>query len=174
MKNKDYSIPDIIPLGLSEGRFEVKSQDFRQSEPDKSASEAAEWRTTSDKRARVGYFGARYEVYVVTDDSGKIPHVHIRRTMEKEKVSEVCVRLDIPGYFHHGQSTAVLNASESEAFDAFMNAKPEIGRYDTNYELAVDMWNLNNADSAFSPRLQNGNAVIPDYTLLKQKVQRRT
>ena len=167
MKNKAYSIPDFIRPGLSEVKTEVKSQDFIQSGPYKSAPEAAEWRTTSDKRARVGYFGARYEVYVVTDDSGKIPHVHIRRTMEKEKVSEVCVRLDSPGYFHHGQSTAVLNAPESEAFTAFMNAKPEIGKYDTNYELAVDMWNLNNADSAFSPRLQNGNAVIPDYTLLK-------
>ena len=167
MKNKDYSIPDIIPLGLSEGRFEFKSQDFRQAEEDKSASEAAEWRTTSDKKARVGYFGARYEVYVVTDDPEKVPHVHIRGTVEKEKVSEVCVRLDSPVYFHHGQSTAILNASENEAFAAFMNAKPQIGRYDTNYELAVDLWNLNNADSSFCPRLQNGNAVIPDYTLLK-------
>lgn len=167
MKNKAYSISDFIRPGLSEVSVEVKVQDFRQAEQDKSASEAAEWRTTSDKRARVGYFGARYEVYVVTDDPEKVPHVHIRRTVEKGKVSEVCVRLDSPVYFHHGQSTAVLNAPESEAFDAFMNVKPEIGRYDTNYELAVDMWNLNNADSAFSPRLQNGNVVIPDYTLLK-------
>ncbi len=167
MKNKDYSISDFIRPGLSEVRVEVKSQDFRQAEQDKSASEAAEWRTTSDKKARVGHFGARYEVYVVTDDPEKVPHVHIRGTVEKGKVSEVCVRLDSPVYFHHGQSTAILNAPENEAFAAFMNAKPQIGRYDTNYELAVDMWNLNNADSAFCPRLQNGNAVIPDYTLLK-------
>ena len=38
--HKPYSIPDFIRLGLFEVRVEVKSQDFRQTEQDKSVSEA--------------------------------------------------------------------------------------------------------------------------------------
>lgn len=58
MKNKAYSIPDFIRPGLSEVSVEVKSQDFGQTEPDKSASEAADQRTVSDKTAGACHFDA--------------------------------------------------------------------------------------------------------------------
>ena len=66
MKNKDYSIPDFIRPGLSEVSVEVKSQDFGQTEPDKSASEAAVQLPMSEKPASVGCFGAISEKAVIS------------------------------------------------------------------------------------------------------------
>jgi hypothetical protein len=58
MRNKDYSIPDFIRLGLFEVRVEVKSQDFRQAGQDKNAPEAAVQLPMSETPAGAGYFDA--------------------------------------------------------------------------------------------------------------------
>jgi hypothetical protein len=120
-----------------------------------------------DEMARVGYIGGKFEVYVWTDDPGNIPHFHIRDTNSNGNEFETCVRLDKPEYFLHGHYRDKLNSSQKKALNEFMRDTPKTNKYDTNYELAVDMWNLNNSSTSIAPEQDNGNIVIPDYTKLE-------
>ena len=93
----------------------------------------------SDEMARVGFINGALEVYVWTDDAGKIPHVHVRGTNSNGDEFETCVKLQENDYFLHGHYTDTMNSKQRKEFDAFMRAKPSTPKYDTNYELAVEM-----------------------------------
>ena len=117
-----------------------------------------------DEIARVGFINGALEVYVWTDDAGKIPHVHVRDTNSNGDEFETCVKLQENDYFLHGHYTDTMNSKQRKEFDAFMRAKPSTPKYDTNYELAVEMWNLNNSDVMVTPPIDSeGNIIIPDY-----------
>lgn len=117
-----------------------------------------------DEMARVGFIGGKLEVYVWTDDPGNIPHVHIRDANSQGHEFETCVRLDKADYFLHGHYTDKLNSSQKKALMSFMQDSPKSPRYNTNYDLAVDMWNLNNSNVTITPQQNNGTTLIPDYT----------
>lgn len=117
-----------------------------------------------DEMARVGFINGALEVYVWTDDAGKIPHVHVRDTNSNGDEFETCVKLQENDYFLHGHYTDTMNNKQRKEFDAFMRAKPSTPKYNTNYELAVEMWNLNNSDVMVTPPIDSeGNIIIPDY-----------
>ena len=118
--------------------------------------------------ARVGFMG-QYEIYVHTDDPGYVPHVHIRDTATKGHKFETCVKLKSNEYFLHGKYTDTMNSTMRKNFAEFMESRCVIDRYDTNYELAVDMWNLNNSkESVVIPRDENGDIIIPNYRTIKK------
>lgn len=120
-----------------------------------------------DEMARIGFIGGNLEVYVWTDDAGRIPHVHVRDSNSQGQEFETCVRLDRPEYFLHGRYANKMNHRQKKAFADFMRAKPTKAHYDTNYEFAVEMWNVNNSDVDVMKRYdQNGNVHIPDYEKL--------
>lgn len=120
-----------------------------------------------DEMARVGFIGGEYEVYVWTDDSGYIPHVHVRDTNSRGKRYETCVKLESNEYFLHGHYKDKMNSSMRKAFNAFMNEPCKNNRYQNNYDFAVDMWNSNNSSATVTPQYdENGKIVVPDYTSL--------
>lgn len=106
------------------------------------------------ERARIGYIGDLFEVFVITDDQGKVPHVHLRRVDSDE--NEISVRLDSKGYYFHGTATGRFrNNDEIRAYDMFMISGSHNAKYPTNYFLAIEMWNMNNAfgfDNNFTAR----------------------
>lgn len=58
----------------------------------------------------------------------------------------------------------VRPSKQRKEFDDFMRAKPSTPKYNTNYELAVEMWNLNNSDVMVTPPIDSeGNIIIPYY-----------
>ena len=103
-----------------------------------------------------------FEVIIWTNDSGRIPHVHI-----VSPEFDCCVRLDKPEYFKHGHHTDTLNSRQRKAFYEFMCSTQEEGDTLTNYEFAVRNWNTNNSETKIKiPRDDTGRIIIPDYRLL--------
>jgi hypothetical protein len=115
--------------------------------------------------ARIGYIpmGTKeLEVYVNTDDSGKIPHFHVRN---KDWSFHTCIEFKKPDYFHHEGKTDVLNRSQKKELIKFFKAKAVAGRTRgksiTNWDLACIDWNRNNSD-VILPEGQK----MPDYAKL--------
>lgn len=103
-----------------------------------------------------------FEVIIWTNDSGRIPHVHIVNLE-----FDCCVRLDKPDYFKHGHHTDTLNARQRKEFYEFMCSYVEDEELMTNYQFAVMSWNKNNSDTKIRiPRDAAGRVIIPDYRLL--------
>jgi hypothetical protein len=109
--------------------------------------------------ARVGFL-KNLEVYVMTDDPGYIPHFHIRDAATKGKEFDTCIEICSNKYFCHGRHTSRLNAQGRKALAEFMEGKCSNDKYENNYELTVDMWNLNN--SSVTIEYQKGQE-IPNY-----------
>lgn len=110
--------------------------------------------------ARVGFIGGKnnLEVYIHTDDPGYIPHMHIRDYATKGKVFDACVELGENKYFSHGSHKDKLNAKQRKDLADFMESPCINPKFSNNYELAVDMWNLNNS----SQRVEF-NGTVPNY-----------
>lgn len=121
--------------------------------------------------ARVGYINGQFEVYVHTDDGGHIPHVHIRDKATRGQKFETCVELKRSRYFLHGKYKDVMSGYMAKQFADFMESKPHNPRYQNNYELSVDMWNLNNSIEEVVPQYDsNGRIIMPDYrTIMPNK-----
>ena len=116
--------------------------------------------------ARIGY-ADNLEIYVLTDDPGFIPHIHIRDRETKGEVFDACVRLDSPNYFSHGHHNDKLNSKQKKLLNDFLHTAPSNGRFSTNYEYAVILWNDNNSKENITiKRDSKGNIIIPDYTKL--------
>lgn len=119
--------------------------------------------------ARVGFMncGGSFEVYVRTDDSGFIPHVHVWSKDSRGKRFETCVQLQTNDYFLHGTYCDKFNQKQKDAFDVLMRSKPNNRRYDTYYEYACDMWNDNNSSQNVSIKYNaDGTPIIPNYRRL--------
>lgn len=114
--------------------------------------------------ARVGITEDNLDIIIRTDDPGKIPHFHIiDRSNKDKKNNEGCIRIDRAKYFSHGGKTMTLNSQQRKHLVKFLNKAPEKSKhYRTNWELLVDMWNLNNSDV----QIPEGTE-MPDYTKLK-------
>lgn len=119
-----------------------------------------------NEMARVGFLDnrAKYEVYVRTNDAGFIPHVHIWDNATCGEEFDCCVKLETNEYFFHGHHTDRMNAKMCKAFAEFMEQPCRSPKYKNNYELAVEMWNLNNSDSYVQIREnENGEIIMPNY-----------
>lgn len=113
-----------------------------------------------NEMARVGMFN-RYEVYIRTDDPGKIPHFHIWDYATKGQQFHTCVRIDKPEYFHHTGKEDILNSKMKKSLVDFMTSPSKNKRFDNNWQLLIAMWNLNNSDTEVDE-----SQVMPDYNEL--------
>lgn len=119
-----------------------------------------------NEMARVGFLDnkAKYEVYVRTNDAGFIPHVHIWDSATCGEEFDCCVKLETNEYFFHGHHTDRMNSKMCKAFAEFMEQPCRSPKYKNNYELAVEMWNLNNSDTYVQIKEDsNGNIIMPNY-----------
>ena len=103
------------------------------------------------------------EVYIHTDDSGKIPHFHIRKYSKEGKFDrESCIRIDSPEYFFHGQYRDRISTALAKQLDKKLRTVDENSvKGSTYWEKVVDAWNDNNSDVKV-PK----DAKQPDYTQL--------
>ena len=115
--------------------------------------------------ARVGFIDDEYEVYIHTDDLGNIPHFHIWDAETRGQKFHTCIRIESPEYFHHTGKEDYLNSSMRKELIKFLKSKPtKLKRYDTNWEVVVDMWNANNSKANVPDDLP-----MPDYTKLPRE-----
>lgn len=114
--------------------------------------------------SRVG-FANKYEIYVNTNDAGKVPHFHMRDKSNWDEF-HTCIRLDRPEYFLHEGKNDILNAGQRKQLDRFMRSNVIISKYKdkfkNNWELACFLWDMNNSDIVISD-----DATMPDYRLLE-------
>ena len=116
--------------------------------------------------ARVGYIGKKndYEVYIHTNDMGHIPHFHLRDAATQGEEFETCIQLKDNKYFLHGRYTSIANNSLRNAIAKFMESESRIVKGKTNYEIAVEAWNLNNSSSNIELSYnENNELIIPNY-----------
>lgn len=118
-----------------------------------------------DEMARVGFLTKTtpcpYEIYVMTDDPGKIPHFHIRDYKKKGKSGSqfhTCIDLTQPRYFHHSGKQDNLTRKQLKELVEFLMSKYK-DRNETNWQHIIDAWNANNFDVELSI-----NYKIPNYT----------
>ncbi len=120
--------------------------------------------------ARVG-FADKLEVSVWTDDGGEVPHVHITNKEPPSKSTSInlCVQLEKSEYFTHGKYKGSLNASQRKEFNDFMHRPHRAGKFDSNYEYAVLLWNDNNSTHEITLQKDaNGKVIVPDYTTIER------
>ena len=96
--------------------------------------------------ARVGITDDNYEIYVNTNDSGKIPHFHYRKANDWAAF-HTCIKIE-----------DILNSKQKKELVEFLKDKPKSKRYETNWDLLVEMWNLNNSDVEIDEGVE-----MPDY-----------
>ena len=104
------------------------------------------------------------EVYVHTDDPGKVPHFHVRKYSGSNNFEwETCIRFDSSEYFLHGSYSDKLPSRKvAKQLDAMLRSKDKSNRYGATYwETAVDEWNRNNSDVMLPLDLEQ-----PDYSKL--------
>ena len=118
-----------------------------------------------DEMARVGFLSKTtpcpYEIYIMTDDPGKIPHFHIRDYKKKGKSGQefhTCIDLTQPKYFHHPGKQDNLSRKQLKELVDFLSSKYK-NRNETNWQHIIDAWNDNNSDVEL-----NINSKIPNYT----------
>ena len=111
--------------------------------------------------------GDTYEIYVNTDDSGKIPHFHFRCINEWNKFHS-CICIESAEYFSHGSKDDKLNAKQRKELQKFMLASSSARLYDengnriNNWQYICVLWNDNNSDVNICENIQQ-----PNYLLLK-------
>ena len=114
---------------------------------------------------RVGFTSDRYEVYVNTNDDGKIPHFHYRDANDRSRL-HTCIRIDRPEYFHHEGKSDVLNSKQKKALQKFMTSKVSgkySDRFKNNWELVCFVWDINNSDVEISDDMMQPNYInLPD------------
>lgn len=113
-----------------------------------------------EEMSRLGYVG-EYEVYVNTNDSGKIPHFHLRKADDWNEF-HTCICILEPKYFHHGNKQDVLNSKQRKELQAFMESKPKYAHEENNWYRLVVLWNENNSDVEIPD-----SVVQPDYRNLR-------
>lgn len=99
-------------------------------------------------------------LWVYTNEGESVPHLHVRRTGEKD----ACIKFYKAEYFIHGDNTGTLTTDECEWLDDMLKLKMSSGR--TFWEYAIDSWNTANAkrDKTEIPY----NLKQPDYTKLNK------
>lgn len=102
------------------------------------------------------------EVYVHTDDPGKVPHFHVM----KRGSWETCIKFESAEYFLHGSYKKKLpKRSLVKDMDKMLRKEKVIlGIRTTYWKFAISMWNENNSDIQLSEDPEQ-----PDYTKLDTK-----
>lgn len=115
-----------------------------------------------DEMALVGVTDSNIEIYIYTNDGGKIPHFHFR-DLDKNRDNEGAIKLTSAEYFKHGKYKAELNSKQRKDLVEFLMSKRHNKRYSgTNWNYIVDMWNDNNSDVYLDEDTE-----MPDYRNIK-------
>lgn len=115
----------------------------------------------------VSMHGTSFEIYVNTDDAGKIPHFHVR-CKDDWSVFHTCVKIEVPEYFLHGSKQDTFNSKERKALQDFMTQPTKKKLFDedgnrmNNWQYTCMLWDSNNSDVEIDPEVMQ-----PGYTLLK-------
>lgn len=110
--------------------------------------------------ASIGITDDNYEVYVNSNDGGKIPHFHYRNP-DDWKSFHTCIRIDDAGYFHHGNKDCILNSKQRKNLIKFLRSAPKDRRFKTNWDYIVYLWNTNNSDTRIDKYM-----MMPNYNSL--------
>lgn len=110
--------------------------------------------------ARIG-FVKDLEIYVRTNDAGKVPHFHIRDKETNGQRFHTCVRMDKAEYFHHTGKMDVLNSQQKKALVSFLQSQYKRGFF-SNWVHAIILWDDNNSDVEIDL-----DTPMPDYTKLQ-------
>lgn len=113
-----------------------------------------------DEMARVGFIND-YEIYVMTNDPGKIPHFHIRDKETQGNKFHTCVRIETSEYFHYPGKMDILNSKYRKELVQFLQSKHKSGKF-SNWEYLILLWNDNNSNIEVSTSQK-----MPDYIKLK-------
>ena len=116
--------------------------------------------------ARIGWIPPKdekgIELYVHTDDSGEIPHFHVRKYGKHNKfVWETCIKYTASEYFLHGKHKDKLPSGIAKELDSMLRQPNPKRRGITYWQSAIDDWNSNNSKIQLDPDL-----IQPDYTKL--------
>ena len=128
------------------------------------------FREDINEMARVGFIpiGSEntIEVYVHTNDAGKVPHFHVRKYGRNNSFEwETCIKLEKAEYFLHGRYKDKLpNRKTAKALHDMLSSeygKP--GFSGTYWHFAIAMWNANNSSVEIEV---NDDSKQPDYSKL--------
>lgn len=110
--------------------------------------------------AKVGIFN-NIEIFVRTNDPGKIPHFHFL-DRNKKKDNEGCIRIDSPEYFDHEGKTCHLSSGQRKEMIEFLESDYKRKKFvGSNWEYLVMLWNDNNSDVEI-----DDDTEMPDYRKL--------
>lgn len=121
--------------------------------------------------ARIGFFGNwQYEVFVVTDDEIQIPHFHIRVLGNEVAVNfSENVYLPHDGKLDGNHFPDKMREDLAKGLADFMAQPCRSPKFESNYEFAACMWNMQNDVQFKCDTDSKGNIVIPDYAHLHCK-----
>ena len=121
--------------------------------------------------SKCGEFGDYY-IYVNSDDSGNIPHFHMKDTNTDGKKFHTCIQLTKNNYFLHEGKTKVISSSKiRKELCKLLKSKPtkipkEIQHIKplpkTVWEMMCYLWNT----SYRSQYINLKTTKIPDYTII--------
>lgn len=113
-----------------------------------------------EEMARLGFIND-LEIYVRTDDPGKIPHFHICDRETKGQKFHTCVQISKCAYFKHTGKEDTLNSKQRKDLVEFLGKIHKSKKF-SNWEYLIAIWNDNNSDVEVPVDCQ-----MPDYTKLK-------
>lgn len=87
----------------------------------------------------------RFQIYVRTNDPGKIPHFHMWDKATHGQNFHTCIRIDKAEYFHHTGKEDVLSSKEKKLLVQFLNSIDPLDNI-TYWEVLVKEWDRNNSD----------------------------
>ena len=123
--------------------------------------------------ARIGFFplgdSKGIEVYVHTDDPGKIPHFHLRKKGSGRGGYEfdICVKFESAEYFTHGKHKGTIPTKMCKELNNMLKSVDKSDGYRRTYwEIALDEWNRNNSDMKLD--IEEYKDKQPDYSKLNK------
>ena len=109
--------------------------------------------------SRIGYTSDGFEIFVGTDDPGRVPHFHYRNTDRSVNTS---IRIEKAEYYYFGKFRGILTDTQRKNLQEFMCGKN--GRSDmNNWQWIVCEWNQNNSDEL---KVDVRKTLQPDYIVI--------
>ena len=93
----------------------------------------------------------------------------VKPILEESICRALCgVKLETNEYFLHGTFTDTMDDKLMTDFHDFMCSNPRDPYFNSYYESAIAMWNMNNECAKMEPQLDSKEKVIvPDYRKMK-------
>lgn len=93
--------------------------------------------------------------------------MYIESHLEEIAIVGFIGRLASPEYFFHGTKKDTFSSKELKRFVEFMKETPVEVPYNTYWEFAVSMWNVNNSSEKIK------GVLMPDYAQLNKHIEKK-